>query len=360
MRLHIFNPEHDIALAYDKKHFTLPHNISEFRMNLGFLPALWASDGDIVLVDDIAFSVKAAAQVGVRTSDVLFLSDGDLKDAHITSVDVWGWDKAVRARLLDAGVDAGVMPSEEELSEIRRLSGRQLTTDVLAFVRDGIEDVTCGESHYVTSLDDVGDMARAFGSVVVKSPWSSSGRGVRYISCNDMSAPVAGWISKAIKSQGGVMVEPCYSRVKDFAMEFVADADGGVEYCGLSLFNTEKGNYTGNIIATEKEKHERMRGYLAPDVFTAIKNRLVCYFSKELKGRYEGPFGVDMMVVAKPGGNGFLIHPCVEVNLRRTMGHVANSFVCTDEEPVRAMRIYHDVNYKFRVGNVDLSFVKTV
>jgi hypothetical protein len=50
---------------------------------------------------------------------------------------------------------------------------------------------------------------------------------------------------------------------------------------------------------------------------------------------YEGPFGIDMMVVANPDATSekslaadieerqFLLHPCVEINLRRTMGHVA-------------------------------------
>jgi hypothetical protein len=30
-----------------------------------------------------------------------------------------------------------------------------------------------------------------------------------------------------------------------------------------------------------------------------------------------------MMVLSIPDNQGFLIHPCVEINLRRTMGHVA-------------------------------------
>ena len=44
---------------------------------------------------------------------------------------------------------------------------------------------------------------------------------------------------------------------------------------------------------------------------------------------YRGCFGIDMMVVRQPIATkddetaGFLLHPCVELNLRRTMGHVA-------------------------------------
>ena len=53
MKLHIFNPEHDIALAYNSILFTPPHAGRELRSDLGFIPALWADDGDFVLVDDV-------------------------------------------------------------------------------------------------------------------------------------------------------------------------------------------------------------------------------------------------------------------------------------------------------------------
>ena len=52
MTLHIFNPEHDIALASGLSNFTAPHAGRQLRHDLGFLPALWAREGDVVMVDD--------------------------------------------------------------------------------------------------------------------------------------------------------------------------------------------------------------------------------------------------------------------------------------------------------------------
>ena len=40
-------------------------------------------------------------------------------------------------------------------------------------------------------------------------------------------------------------------------------------------------------------------------------------------GDYRGPFGIDMMVVRSEECESVWLHPCVEINLRRTMGHVA-------------------------------------
>ena len=53
MKLHIFNPDHDLALAANQKIFTAPHAGRLLRGDLSFIPALWADDGDLVLVDDI-------------------------------------------------------------------------------------------------------------------------------------------------------------------------------------------------------------------------------------------------------------------------------------------------------------------
>ena len=54
MTLHVFNPEHDIALAYDNKYFTAPHAGRQLRYDLEYLPALWAREGDCVLVENMA------------------------------------------------------------------------------------------------------------------------------------------------------------------------------------------------------------------------------------------------------------------------------------------------------------------
>ena len=48
--LHIFNPEHDIALAANLSNFTSPHAGRQLRADIGFLPAIWAGEGDVVLV----------------------------------------------------------------------------------------------------------------------------------------------------------------------------------------------------------------------------------------------------------------------------------------------------------------------
>ena len=58
MTLHIFNPEHDIALAANLANFTAPHAGRQLRADLDFLPALWAQEGDQVLVENPDHAAK--------------------------------------------------------------------------------------------------------------------------------------------------------------------------------------------------------------------------------------------------------------------------------------------------------------
>ena len=348
-----------MALAADADYMALPHAIQEFKTNLGFLPALWAEDGDFVLVDDVLFALKALAQCRSRHADVLFVTDEDLRHLVFSGFEPWGWDKAVRQRLADAGMDAGALPSDGDLAYIRFLADRRNTMPALAFLRSGLEGVTCGESRFCKSVDEVCEALCAYGSAVVKALWSSSGRGVRYAE-GSFGTSLGGWIANTIARQGGVMVEPYYKKVKDFAYEFYSYGDGRVEYVGLSLFETNRSSYAGNIVAAEEEKAARLRRYLPDEVLSEARCRLEKYFSESAFRDYSGPLGVDMMVVAKDDGRGFLLHPCVEINVRRTMGHVANSFNIPVTEPVRLMRIVHDVNYRLKLDMMENNFVKVI
>ena len=65
MKLHVFNPEHDIVMAYGDGMFTSPHAARGLRRDLGFIPAFTAEDGDFVLVDD-----KVTSEVVKKIADL--------------------------------------------------------------------------------------------------------------------------------------------------------------------------------------------------------------------------------------------------------------------------------------------------
>lgn len=144
------------------------------------------------------------------------------------------------------------------------------------------------------------------------------------------------------------MVEPYYSKVKDFGMEFESDGKGHIEYLGMSLFHTANGAYTGNLLASESAKKEIISRYIPDALLKKVQQKICTELGETYKGKYQGPFGIDMMVCANS-----LLHPCVEINLRRTMGHVALALSPTDYDIRRVMRIdYVSNNYQLTINRL--------
>lgn len=357
--LHVFNPEHDLALARNMANFTAPHAALSLRGDIGFLPALWSHDGDLVAVRDVceardAFErvVKSAATdlgADIR-KDVEFVACSDLQSIAINGVDVWGWDINVRNELVSYGVNGSLVPSDEFLVSVRELSHRRHAARILSLL-----DIpgTVGEALVCDTESQVRAAVCGFDNAVLKAPWSCSGRGLRFVSVDGYSAHVQGWVRNIIRTQGCVMVECRYDKVIDFGMEFYSNGDGTAEYLGLSVFDTENGAYTGNVIASESFKRNMVTRFVPETLLCDIKDNIISYCGSLYKGRYEGFFGVDMMVVRDGDKSGYKVHPCVEINLRRTMGHVSLALAkVSDPSRAGAMVITSENKYQLDINNL--------
>ena len=397
MTLHIFNPEHDIALAANLSNFTAPHAGRQLRNDLGFLPALWAQEGDRVLVQHEESALKAYRRVchrlvklGIKKiengelrmenydmfkggngsgcgnhnsqlSTLIATPHSDRGSENSQFIRPWGWDRAIRRELERNGVPVSLLPAAEQIEQIRQLSHRRTSAQLLPLLQ---MEGTVGEAFECTTIEHVEELHRRYSRLVLKAPWSSSGRGVRFCDAERLNEKGEmrneKWARNVIASQGSIMAEPYYNKVRDFGMEFEADAEGHIRYLGLSLFHTVNGAYEGNILATESVKREMISRYIPISLLDSVKQRIVERLT--LNG-YVGPFGIDMMIV-KPGeGNHnsqlsivnsqLLLHPCVEINLRRTMGHVALNISPTDDDIRAVMRVIYDGNhYKLKINKL--------
>ena len=341
MYLHIFNPEHDVALASNLANFTAPHAGCKLRTDLGFLPAFWAQEGDFVLVDDVKAALGSLRHFNRYTHDIVFVTLDDLCNLPSMKVDAWGWDRALRSQLLKAGISSDMLPSESQIEVFRTLSNRHWAARYLLPEIIKTDNGLIGEAFY---LQDVKDFSEFKYPYVLKAPWSSSGRGIRYVDL--INSHLEGWIANVIQKQGGVMLEPYYHKLMDFAMEFES-TDEGVLYSGLSLFHTEHGAYSSNILASENEKLCVISKYISPQLLATVSHKISEVLSGFFRETYRGPFGIDMMVVSD--GGELRLHPCVELNLRRTMGHVALSFNMKDTDARKEMQISFDGNYHLHI-----------
>ena len=298
-----------------------------------------------MLVENVEAAARDFAMVMHRPFDG-FVDKHLLAKLIIDHVEPWGWDLALRSFLVRYGVKA--VPTVEEIGVIRDLSHRKYAVELLrALTCDG----TIGYSWRADLMAEVRQALQDHQHIVVKAPWSSSGRGVRFID-KTLDEYQRRWIKNVIASQGSVVIETYCNKVKDFGMEFESDGHGHVRYLGLSLFHTQNGAYTGNILATEDEKQEMINRYIPEDLLVSIREKICTVLGRLYCHQYAGPFGVDMMVVRGGDQQHFLLNPCVEINLRRTMGHVA--LALSKQVPSdHVMRVeYSDNTYKLRIKQI--------
>lgn len=358
MTIHIFNPEHDIALAVGRARFTAPRAGRWLRRDLDFLPSLWAKRGDVVLVESPADAHRKlralALDTDARLLDKRALSA--LMRAHSgqpVHVSPWGWDAAIRQELLDCGVPADSLPSADQIARVRTMSHRAWAAQHLmpALTR---QMGTVGQARLATCLEEVSAMCRTHRDLMLKAPWSSSGRGVRRMRCHDghddfaVASPLLNWAKHVIERQGGVMVEPWYDKVVDFGMEF-AHRDGvGVMFEGLSVFQTVNGAYMGNVVDTEEAKGDFLAQYVSSSLLARVRQTVCAVMEPLLDGTCCERFGVDMMVVRTESA--LRLHPCVELNLRTTMGHVALALAQLRRPLPAVMRVAYERSYHLELS----------
>lgn len=333
MTLYLFNPSHDEALAASSPYY-YPSNIARrLEVEWGALPALWATPADAVWLPD-ALPVpeppapgQADWQHGVR-----FVHRCQLTPAfwqQIDRIEPWGWDFLVRHKLRKAGAPEHLLPGDENLQQLTALSSRESTANLLPQLRQQLEAEgvrTVGLSVIARTADEVTHYLQQWQGALAKALWSCSGRGVFRVA-NPPTASEHGRLLRLLREQGGVELEPCYPGILDFALEFEARSDGQIVYNGVSVFGTNaSGAYRGNRVAPqpvlEAEVHRALGNDGAYGKAVAACTRLL---PSLLNGHYAGPLGIDMMVVSTPEGPALL--PCVELNLRRTMGHVSLNVV---------------------------------
>lgn len=220
MTLFVFNPEHDLALASGLSNFTAPHAGRRLRADLGYLPALWAGPDDCVLVENVEQARRAYGRLRARVGGAprRFVDKSQLSRLDIGRVEPWGWDMALHSSLTRYGVAPEACATVAEISAVREYSHRRYAAEVL-------RRLDWPAPMEATTLEAVEAFSPFHPSIVVKAPWSSSGRGVRFVD-GALSDYHRGWIRNVIRQQGSVMVEPYYPKVKDFGMEFEAQPDG--------------------------------------------------------------------------------------------------------------------------------------
>jgi hypothetical protein len=361
-RLLIYNPSNDMALAAGVRQYTPTKPIVEMERRQACFPEEWAETGDVVLTDWEHTNYEALT----RTAGT------ELIPAP------WGWSASIKHRLSKFGVPERLMPSDDQLIKWRELSSRSfaaayIQTFLAEWEKSSIGPMHTNDAHLhnneMAFPPLVGNYMRYYSDAfnfinashphpfIIKSPWSSSGRGIFVVQptstgpcdkphslqqagnhpsghkndaiCNEshvIDAKTASRLHSLVDKYGGFLMDVFYEKTLDWALEYQIHENGTVNFLGYSVFDAlENGRYGGNIIASQADLKMRIAEAIgtprAPETIDALQQLHAKHLQDNLSGVYQGYVGIDLMVVQTASGKA--IHPCVEINLRMTMGIVA-------------------------------------
>ena len=327
-RLFIFNPATDFALAAGRNHYSPPAIIRKFARDMQLVQALVASPGDCILVaDDFnpALYPSAGHLEAISSKDLSLLRHSELRelmrqdsvsDKIPFSITPWGWNHSLRIDLLGLGVSPSLIPSQEDIDSLRALSHRRTVIPFQKRLAALLPSMNVPEARELYSVEECMHLLSEYEEIYFKSPWSSSGRGV-VSSASLTQEQLEQWTGGCIRRQGSVMGEKGWRRRADFATEWIIDR-GKATFIGLSLFQTsQQGRYAGNSPLPQQEIEDYLK-----EISVEWSNEIIeaqrIGLEEIIAPHYSGPAGIDML--ADESGR---INPCVEINLRMTMGIIS-------------------------------------
>ncbi len=332
--IYIFNPTCELAIANGNFSYMPPRMLQRFETDLQVIPAYFAKANDYVVVNDYIDNDWQNFMKFLGFNLPKFILKEELHSPQILNNNIgflkpWGWSPVAHNIFKDVKSHCSHYfkntPNFNWSKEQKELYSRKtslniykelITDNKLDFI-SGIEDtpIIC------YSLADVQENMNRYEKIIVKAPWSSSGRGILIILGKKLSIPDSQWISGILKSQKYIMLEELRDKIFDISFHYHISQSTGVNYIGNASFTTDnKGAYIGNNLqAVPANIDYEIKEFLTKDKIEIISNLLEKALNKSpLADKYYGYLGIDAYIYRTK--EGLKVFPCVEINLRYNMG----------------------------------------
>lgn len=323
-----------MAIADGGNGYMPSKHIRQFITDLDVLPFVFAAQHDIVLTEhlpeDYWLQLISTLQIPLPrflTFDKLMqeLKKGTV---HISECCPWGWSprmikllEPIKSHIIDKNT---ISPNFDWSLQHKEIYGRQTALDILKTLLSKSENKNILLSDNLlpviaATVAETVCFINKFERVVLKTPYSSSGRGILILREKHLNHSNIAWISGNIRKFGFIMAEPYLDKTTDVSAQFYLDHKT-CKFAGMafSIINT-KGGYTGNYIKPLHLDVEATSFLNSAEFNSLISELAETILCKNLGKYYRGYLGVDMMICKSSNSHSF-IHPCLEINLRYTMG----------------------------------------
>ncbi|MGQ1946719.1 hypothetical protein ACT3CD_06410 [Geofilum sp. OHC36d9] len=336
-KLFFFNPTCEMAVANAQVSYMPPAHLAKFETDLEFILLYLGDRKDCIWVRQPipdAFKRHLDLMGWSYPLPISQLEDMTYSQLALTQLSPWGWSPAVHKKFEQL---KGLMDQSWYLNPLsiwkpahRSLLSRLTGQQVAQLVKEsGIEAkgllAVPGIPERINSMRRLTELERDLSSpILLKTPWSASGRGLFKIRDRNENVENNRWVLSKLKQQGFLMAEPFLNKLQDLSFHFEITNDT-ISYLGTTFFKSDNdGRFSGCFIGTPAIAN--MTDFLLSEAIgQAVQTLQQAFIEMHLSARYQGYVGVDAMLFLNDEG-GVKLHPCIEVNLRHTMG-LLNLFI---------------------------------
>ncbi len=332
--IYLFNPTFEYAVANGNASWQPNKLLQKMENDLSTLPLFFSQPGDVILTDKIPSKkfINSLKQINIASPHFsekdTFTNNKVFIESDKNRLLPWGWSPAAHKLLspLKNSCSAEFKDSPVFNWHVRQkhFYSRKFSLEILTSLLAKFPDERFISKEYlpkiVTGKPGFKKQIEEWEKIMVKAPWSSSGRGLQPVTKTPVHEKVWEKLLGIISEQGFAIVEPFLNKVFDLAFQFQLEK-GRVTFLGTSHFLTnKKGQYVGNSLNGLPSKVENdvaefiklVRGKIIKPLIKIIE-------SSELAKNYEGFFGVDTLIF-RDRNNVLKINPCLEINVKQTMG----------------------------------------
>jgi len=337
-KLLLFNPWNEMAIADGGNGFIPNKAIRKMEEDIAPLLWLFSDPGDIILIQNSLEQSWLKLLSKINPSPIHFLTSSQAlqqlkqQTLFIDKIEPWGWSprtlKIIEPFIPFLPVSEIKKPMYRWNDSYKEIYGRQtaltINRELLKQIKNRhffIEENEFPQKIY--EPNQLVSFVRQWKEVILKTPHSSSGRGIMPIKKDDINRTIVQRARQAIEKSGYAMVEPRFRIVAELSIQFKIEEDCCSPLSLQAFRCDENGNYIGNFVSRIPIDEELM-AFIEQIDLPLLANQLAATVENiGLSSYYQGYFGIDMLIYRTIEGE-LRINPCSEINIRKNMGVVAH------------------------------------
>lgn len=335
--LYFFNPTCEYAVGNGSPNWQANQLLQKMETDLDLLPMFFATSDDFVLVENKPNPqhLEKLRQLGIQIPRLLqkeeaFSKPGSLLQ-NLNSLKPWGWSPAAHKYLEPfkefTSESFKKSPVFNWQAEYRDLYSKKYSLRILHRLLTEFPNIHFIEKEQTASVctqkEDFEKLIGSWPNLMIKAPWSSSGRGLQTVTKTPIHEKVWEKMLGIVKEQGYALAEPLLNKKLDLALEFEIK-NQKITFVGISNFTADsRGRYQGNHLNGLPASVDANVLEFAQSVPKMVIEPIIRVLeTSEIAHSYEGYFGVDTLIFEDKSGK-LKINPCLEINLRYNMGLLA-------------------------------------